>query len=237
MVRNRLPVKIVNEPAAPRRPFHPAKQRNNLNIRQMMRQQRTNHNVNIARRSFRKRIADHPLDLLTGRGCLFRGTNRIRIQVHSGQIDPDTASRRPRCNPSQHIAVTASHVHNAQPLRSLGVIRNQVVHPRDRRSIRKRQPVHPRNVMETAAKLLIAARPIHQLNQLRAPRKIQRRRARTLSVPGRNRVRLFRGRSLWRRDGCRRQSNLRSVYRPRLARWATLSDQPCKFLVKHSAAA
>ena len=95
MVRNRLPVKIINEPAASRCPFHPAKQRNDLHISQMMRQQRTNHNVNIARCSFRKRIPDHPLDLLTGGGCLFRGTNRIRVQVHSGQIDPDTASHRP----------------------------------------------------------------------------------------------------------------------------------------------
>ncbi len=83
MVRNRLPMKIVDEPAASRSPLHPAKQWNDLNISEVVRQQRTNHNIYITRRSLRKRIADNPLDPLPGRSRLLRGTNRVRIQVNA----------------------------------------------------------------------------------------------------------------------------------------------------------
>jgi hypothetical protein len=71
----------------------------------------------------------------------------------------------------QHIAVSTAHIYDTQRGRRR-MSHNQIFHPRDRRPIGEGKPVDPRNVMQASAQLLVAARLIHHLDQVRAVRQI-----------------------------------------------------------------
>ena len=178
MVRNRLAMKIVDEPSQAGRALHPSQQCDDLRIGQVMRQKRTDDDIGIRSGISGKCIADNPLNPLRSWSRLLRSTDGVRVQVDSGQFNIDSSSVSPPVDSPQHIAITAADVDHAQPARMTGMSSDELVHPRNRRSIRKGEPVHPRDVMETIAKLLIAARPIHQLGQIGTARKIQSRRRR-----------------------------------------------------------
>ena len=113
MVRNRLAMKIVDEPSQMSGPLHPAQECDDLRIGQVMGQERADHNVGIDRTISGECVADTPLNPLRCWSCFLRGTNGIRVQVDSGQFDLDSSSLSPPVDSPQHIAVTAPDVNHA----------------------------------------------------------------------------------------------------------------------------
>ena len=168
MIRHGLTVQIVDEPATRGRRLHPAEKANNLRIRQMMREQSREDDIGIACRVIGERIANHPVNTLAGRGRLPGCSNSVGIQIDAGQRNCDPALGGPRSDTAQHIAIAAPYIHDAQRSGRPGSGVHQLVEPAESRPMREGKGVHSGNIVQTRAKLGVAAGLVHHLDQFSA---------------------------------------------------------------------
>lgn len=171
MVRHTLAMEVVDEPSASGSALHPLKEMHDLRIGEVMREQRTDDDVNLSSCIIRQRVADDPFDAL-GRGSRFPGgTNSVSIEVNSRERDGDTSFRRPPVDVTQRFSVATAHVHD--PERTPGCPDYQFVQPGERRTFGKGEAVDSRDVAQTGGQILVAAGLLHHFDQIGALRKIE----------------------------------------------------------------
>ena len=170
----RSAMQVGDVPAQPRGRVHPLQQLDDLRLGEVMEDATRCHQVHALCLRRSAHVSEHPLDTAADRRRLTRGTQGVRIDVHTDEFHLNAAPLRPLLNQPQHVSVTAPNIDQpelalrVQPMR-LG---QYALQPPQRMLVCPRKPIDDGQMPQTPAQLLIAARPIHLFLDLGALREI-----------------------------------------------------------------
>lgn len=159
MVWNASAGEIVDEPTELGVLLHPPEKADEAGIVKMVRENRTDHEMNGTIRRECEDVGGDPADAIRGRRQFGCNGDGVGIDVEAGELDSEVALCGPAPDAAQSIAIAAADVEDVERLREGR--RDKGVEKLEKRAISKEPAIEAGDVAETGAEFVARAGLIH----------------------------------------------------------------------------